>query len=155
MKEKEVRDRIARFLEKTARTVVVPATMGLGLAAAGCDGHALHGKAADAGPDLVAQNADASTNAPDLADAVTEDDLPPVYPPYVVLMDLPDVAVVVADALEALSVDADRDALVPADVSRDFRFPPTPHTVPLVRPDEMSSPAQGTPPDPLALPEKK
>ena len=61
MKEKDIRDRIARFFEKTARSVVVPATMGLGLTTAGCDGHSLHGKSTDAGPDLVARNADAPT----------------------------------------------------------------------------------------------
>ena len=86
MKEKDIRDRIARFLQKTARTVVVPASMGLGLSATGCDRHSLHGKGADAGPDLVTQNRDAATNPPDLADAATKDDLPLIAVPYLVVM---------------------------------------------------------------------
>jgi hypothetical protein len=86
MKEKEIRDRIAQFLKKTARTVVVPASMGLGLSSAGCEGHSLHGKAADAGPDLVAQKTDAVAIAPDLADDASKNDLPQIMVPYLVAM---------------------------------------------------------------------
>ena len=147
MKEKDIRDRIARFLQKTARTVVVPASMGLGLSATGCDRHSLHGKATDAGPDLVTQNQDAATNPPDLADAAAD---------------------VVADALQAQRVDADRDAFaLPADAESDMFYPP-PAYLYLARalrepPDgagqtPVLSPAdeaQGTVPGPVAPPEEK
>src|SRR5512133_1955348 len=136
MKEKEIRDRIARFLEKTARTVVVPASLGLGLSAAACDRTSLHGKAADAGPDLVSQKKDAPTATPDLADDAIKNDLPQIMVPYVVAM-LPDAAPdVAADALETQGVDADRDATsVPLDVRADIPYPPPPYLVPPMLPD--------------------
>jgi hypothetical protein len=156
MKEKDIRDRIARFLQKTARTVVVPASMGLGLSAAGCDRHSLYGKAADAGPDLVAQNPDAATNAPDLADAATRADLPLIAVPYLVVMVEDAAADVVADALQAQSVDADRDAsALLLDVRPDISYPPPPYVImPMVSGGPLGG-AQGTPPGPLAPPEKK
>lgn len=156
MKEKDIRDRIARFLQKTARTVVVPASMGLGLSAAGCDRHSLYGKAADAGPDLVTQNQDAATNPPDVADAATKDDLPLIAVPYVVVMLEDAAADVVADALQAQSVDADRDAFaLPADAESDISYPPPPYVIlPMVSGGPLDG-AQGTPPDPLAPQEKK
>jgi hypothetical protein len=156
MNEKDIRDRIAQFLQKTARTVVVPASMGLGLSAAGCDHHSLQGKAADAGPDLVAQNADATTNAPDLADAAAKNDLPLIAVPYLVVMVGNDAADTAADALEAQSVDADRDATaLPLDVRADISYPPPPYLVPVMAPDEQLGGTQGTSPAPLELPEKK
>jgi hypothetical protein len=156
MKEKDIRDRIARFLQKTARTVVVPASVGLGLSAAGCDQHSLHGRAADAGPDLGAQNSDAATNPPDLADAAANEDLPPILVPYLVRMAEDAAADVGVDAMQAQGVDADRDATaLSLDVDADFYPPPPPY---LVLPQVAGAPlgsAQGTLPDPLAPREKK
>ena len=80
MNEKEIRERIERFLKKTARTLVVPASVGLSLS--GCDSHALGGGQADAGRDAAAQGAE-------VADAATSPDLPQIYPPYLVVM-MPD-----------------------------------------------------------------
>lgn len=168
MQEKDIRDRIARFLQKTARTVVVPASMGLGLSAASCDRHSLHGKAADAGADLVAQIPDAATNPPDLADAATKNDLPLIAVPYLMVMVEDAAADVVADALQAQSVDADRDAFaLPADAEADMFYPPPAYlylaralreppdgagqTPVLSPPDD----AQGTAPGPVAAPEEK
>jgi hypothetical protein len=156
MKEKDIRDRIARFLQKTARTVVVPASMGLGLSATGCDRHSLHGKGADAGPDLVTQNRDAATNPPDLADAATKDDLPLIAVPYLVVMVEDAAADVTAGAPEAQTLDADRDTFsLPRDVGPDMSFPPPPY---LILPQVAGEPLgdeQGAAPGPLAPPEKK
>jgi hypothetical protein len=123
MKEKEVRERIERFLKRTARNVVVPASLGLGLSLAGCDQHAFQGVAADAGPDLagqmadaVSQTADVSSKGPDLAEAGTKDvssmgpdaadtgkeDLPLMAVPYVVAMP--------EDAAKAQPMDAESEA---------------------------------------------
>jgi hypothetical protein len=168
MKEKDIRDRITRFLQKTARTVVVPASMGLGLSAAGCDRHSLHGKAADAGPDLVTQNQDAATNPTDLADAATRNDLPLIAVPYLMVMVEDAAADVTAGAPEAQSLDADRDAFaLPADAEADMFYPPPAYlylaralreppdgaaqTSVLSPPDD----AQGTAPGPVAPPEEK
>ena len=49
MKEKEIRERVEQFLKRTARNVVVPASLGLGLSLSGCEGNALRAGAADAG----------------------------------------------------------------------------------------------------------
>jgi hypothetical protein len=181
MKEKDIRDRIAQFLKKTARTVVVPASMGLGLSAAGCERHALQGKPADGGPDLVAENSDTLASAPDLADAATKDDLPLMNVPYLAVMVEDAAADVAADALEAPSVDADRvdnrdadrvdnrdadrvdnrdtdrDASeAPLDVRPDIPFPPPPYVVFSLAADKpLATGAPGTSPGPLAPPEKK
>jgi hypothetical protein len=108
MKEKEVRERIERFLKRTARNVVVPASMGLGLSLAGCDQHAMHGVAADAGRDLagqtadaVSQTADVSSMGPDAADTGKED-LPLMAIPYVVAMP--------EDTAKAQPMDAESEA---------------------------------------------
>lgn len=170
MKEREIRDRIAHFLQKTARTVVVPASVGLGLSAAGCNRHSLNAWPADSGADLIAQHLDALTDAPDLAaraDAVTKADLPQIALPYLVMM-LEDAASVAVDALEAQSVDADRDASSSLpDVEPDIFYPPPAYLYlarALGEPSDAasSSPfpspsdgAQGTSPGPLAPPEKK
>jgi hypothetical protein len=152
MKETDIRDRIAQFLKKTARTVVVPASMGLGLSSTGCEGHSLHGRAADAGPDSGAQNADApgvvdgQTLAPDLADAATRDDLPLIMVPYLLAM-APDAAAEVApDVGAASSLDAEDDASL--DVRADIAYPPPPYLVPPVALDEL-------PRAPGPAPEKK
>jgi len=169
MKEREIRDRIARFLQKTARTVVVPASVGLGLSAAGCDRHSLSARLADGGADLVDRRSDAPTNAPDLiarADAISRDDLPQIAVPYVVM--LWDAAGGAADALAAQSLDADGDAssALP-DVEPDIFYPPPaylylarapgePSAVAGSNPSPSSSDgAHGTSPGPLASPEKK
>jgi hypothetical protein len=149
MKEKDIRDRIAQFLKKTARTVVVPASMGLGLSAAGCDRHALQGKPADGGPDLAAQNSDAATNAPDLADAAAKNDLPLLAVPYLMVM-VEDAA---ADAREAPTVDADRDGASSPDVGADVSFPPPPYLILPMLADESLGVA--TAPGPSIPPEKK
>jgi hypothetical protein len=170
MKEREIRDRIARFLRKTARTVVVPASVGLGLSAAGCDRHSLNGRLADGGADLLDHNSDALTNAPDLAaraDAVTKEDLPQIAVPYLVMM-LDDAAGVAADALEVQSVDADGDASSSLpDVESDIFYPPPAYLYlarALGEPSDAagsnpspspSDGAQGTSPGPLEPPEKK
>jgi hypothetical protein len=99
MKEKELRERIEQFLRKTARNVVVPASMGLGLGVSGCDQHTLRAKAADAGGDSAAQVSDVakvSTSdlppaAPEVRDATSPSDLPLMAVPY--LMALPPDAV--------------------------------------------------------------
>jgi hypothetical protein len=108
MKEKEVRERIERFLKRTARNVVVPASLGLGFSLAGCEQHAFQGVAADAGRDLAGQTADAvsqtpdvSSMGPDVADAGKED-LPLMAVPYVVAMP--------EDAAKAQPMDAESEA---------------------------------------------
>ena len=89
MKEKEIRERIERFLKRTAQTVVVPTTMGLGLSLSGCDGHSLRAGSADGGADTSAQVSDAATTPSDTALTL---DLPPIYPPYLMISDMPDSA---------------------------------------------------------------
>jgi hypothetical protein len=92
MKEKELRERIEQFLRKTARNVVVPASMGLGLSVSGCDQHTLHAKAADAGGDSAAQVSDVAKvlisdvppAAPEVRDATSPSDLPFIAMPYLV-----------------------------------------------------------------------
>jgi hypothetical protein len=171
MKEREIRDRIARFLQKTARTVVVPASVGLGLSAAGCDRHSLNGRLVDGAADLLEHNSDALTNAPDLAareDTVARDDLPQIAVPYVVAMLEDAAAGVAADALEVQSVDADGDASSSLpDVEPDIFYPPPAYLYlarALGEPSDAagsnpspspSDGAQGTSPGPLAPPEKK
>ena len=170
MKEKDIRDRIAQFLKKTARTVVVPASMGLGLSAAGCERHALQGKPADGGTDLVAGNSDTQTSQPDLADAATKGDLPLMSVPYLAVMVEDAAADVAADALEAPSVDADQDtgldadridnrdaSEAPLDVRPDILFPPPPYVIMFaLAPDEpLGAGAPGTSTGPVAPREKK
>jgi hypothetical protein len=91
LKEKEIRDRIQGFLKRTARTVVVPASVGLGLSAGACDRTSLHGRPADAAGTL--STSDAAVVSPDTADAASDlalgADLPELLPPYLVVM-MPD-----------------------------------------------------------------
>jgi hypothetical protein len=84
MKEKEVRSRIEQFLRTTARNVVVPASMGLGLAA--CSSRPLHSAAADAGRDSAAQISDVAVLGPEVRDAAVESDLPLMAIPYMVAL---------------------------------------------------------------------
>lgn len=114
MNEKEIRERIERFLKKTARNVVVPASMGLGLSLSGCGGKTLHVGPADAGGDATslstsdARSSDASdvetildAGAPDASPDLSPDalpdtsvdatsDLPTFYPPYLIMVPSPD-----------------------------------------------------------------
>jgi hypothetical protein len=83
VKEKEVRERIQRFLQKTARRIVLPASVGIGVSASACTGHALH-QPADAARDLPGQTADAARDSgADLPDV--SDDLPLMAVPYLVV----------------------------------------------------------------------
>jgi hypothetical protein len=100
MKEKDLRERIEQFLRKTARNVVVPASVGLGLSISGCDQHALHSKTADAGGDSAAQITDAAKvstsdlppTAPEVRDATSPSDLPLMAVPYLMALPPADVA---------------------------------------------------------------
>jgi hypothetical protein len=99
MNEKQIRARIEQFLQATARTVVVPASLGLGLAASGCESHSLHTRAADAGRDIASQISDAAvltsdtaSTAPDAKDAPLAPDLPLMAVPYLVVAFPPDAA---------------------------------------------------------------
>jgi hypothetical protein len=82
MNEREVRARIEQFLRATARNVVVPASLGLGLTASGCDSHAIRVGTADAGHDVVAQSSDAAASpVSDVRDATSDPFIGPA-PPY-------------------------------------------------------------------------
>jgi hypothetical protein len=136
MKEADIRDRIAVFLKRTARTVVVPASLGLGLSSTGCEGHSLHGRAADAGQDSAAQNPDGPTLAPDLADAAAKNDLPEMLVPYLVML-APDAAADTApDARDAQSLDAEADVKGPwLDGRADIINVLPPYLAPFLLPD--------------------
>jgi hypothetical protein len=162
MNEADIRSRIAQFLKKTARTVVVPASMGLGLSSAGCEEHGLHSGAADAGPDSSAQTADIRDLPglpPDLGDAAIRNDLPLIMVPYLVVM-VPDAAAEVAiEAGDAQGLDADRDggdaaSVSPPDVAPDLAYPEPPYLAPSFAPDKLPGGAHAEA-DPAVPPEKK
>jgi hypothetical protein len=95
MNEKDIRDRIGQFLKKTARTVVVPASVGIGLSSGACDGNGIK-QAGDAGLDsgtkqVDAAQVDAARTGPDQPDAAIKYDIPLMMVPYVVAMS-PDTA---------------------------------------------------------------
>jgi hypothetical protein len=116
MNEKEIRERIERFLKKTARNVVVPASVSLGLSFSGCDSNALHAGAAEAGRDVA-------TQSPDVADAALGPDLPIIVPPYLVyLPPAPDAGLEVAP--EVAPIDA-----TPIDVGAEMPLPPLPYLI--------------------------
>ncbi len=121
MNEKDIRDRIGQFLKRTARTVVVPASMGLGFSSTACSGNGLH-QAGDAGLDSGTKQADVMTASPDLAADALKYDVPIMMVPYVVAM-LPDAAVDTTPAS-----DADNDVL--PDARTDISFPPPPYLAP-------------------------
>jgi hypothetical protein len=145
MKEKDIRERIEQFLKRTARNVVVPASVGLSLA--GCDHHALQGKPEK---DAGAQVGD----APNLSDTPTKNDLPELNPPYLVHLgpdaaadvdvagnaDLPQavppyIVVIPTDGgPDASAVDSEaeaaRDAKSSPDFNADIPSPPPPYIVP-------------------------
>jgi hypothetical protein len=125
LKEKEIRDRIQGFLKRTARTVVVPASVGLGLSAGACDRTALHGRSSDAGSDLAPLSSDAAVVSPDVAGASPDlalgADLPELLPPYVVVM--------IQDARPDLQpIDGAPDAR--PDAQPDLASPPPPYMDP-------------------------
>jgi hypothetical protein len=123
MKEKEIRERIERFLKRTAQTVVVPTTMGLGLSLSGCDGHSLRAGSADGGSDTSAQVSDAATTPSDTALAL---DLPPIYPPYLMISDMPDSAPEAKPDVESEAGGGTLDASLPPDAPvYGVSFPPT------------------------------
>lgn len=126
MNEKDIRDRIGQFLKKTARTVVVPASLGLGLTSTACNSNGL-ARARDAGLDSAAAQADASMIGPDQADAAIKYDLPTMLVPYLVAM-TPDAAADQATDTAAQGADADRDVL--PDTRADLSFPPPPYLAP-------------------------
>ena len=125
MKEKEVRALIDQFLRTTARRMVVPASLGLGLTASGCDSNALHAGVVDAGRDVAAQVSDVAVATSDVAsspkdanDATSAADLPFMAIPYIVALP-PDASPLAPspDAYEseagAQGPDASPDAYVP------------------------------------------
>jgi hypothetical protein len=97
MGEKEVRTCIEQFLRRTARNVVMPASVGLGLAASGCSSQTRHAGVADGGRDTAAQisdvvgatpdaAADVAPRAPEARDLAAESDLPLMAIPYIVAL---------------------------------------------------------------------
>jgi hypothetical protein len=65
MTEKEIRERVERFLKRTAEAVVVPATMGLGLSQVGCDHHTLGASPSDAGAEVQRSDTARNSDVPD------------------------------------------------------------------------------------------
>jgi hypothetical protein len=132
MKEKEIRERIERFLKKTARNMVVPASVGLSLS--GCDTHALRGGRADAGGDVASQSAD-------VMDAANSPDLTQMILPYLVVMR--------SDAAaEPGPADAESEAQALPDTRPEIPAPPPPYMVPPPPPYMVPAPAPPLPPDP-------
>jgi hypothetical protein len=144
MNEKEIRERIERFLKKTARNVVVPASVGLGLSLSGCDNNALHASAADAGRDVAAQS-------PDGADAALGPDLPISTLPYLVFLPPPDAALETTASLPDAELDATPMDATPIDLRAEMPAPPPPYLI--VLPD-VDNPTLG-PAAPLPLPPAK
>jgi hypothetical protein len=143
MKERDIRDRIAQFLKKTARTVVVPASVGLGVVSPGCDGHSLHGRTGDAGLDLGAEKADGPATLSDPADTAAMDDLPLMMVPYVVMMPRDAPADLPPEAPAGQSVDADVDVFdSPRDAQADTYYPVPPYLLSPLTSDELTGGAQ-------------
>jgi hypothetical protein len=109
LNEKEIRDRIEGFLKRTARTVVVPASMGLGFSGGACDGTAMHARVGDAAADLSTQPSDALVISSDAADLGR--DLPEMLLPYLVVM--------VDARVESQPVDSESDSDVSSDAQPD------------------------------------
>jgi hypothetical protein len=156
MNEKDIRDRIAQFLKKTARTVIVPASMGIGLSSTACNGNGLR-KANDAGLDSTMAQADAAN--PGLPEDAIKHDVPMMMVPYVVAMALdaaaadvwspeppylvprpPDAA---TDSAREVGGDADKDTLL--DLREVLPPPPPPYLIYL--PAEELRPAPASPPE--------
>jgi hypothetical protein len=141
VKEKEIRERIERFLKRTARNVVVPASVGLSLA--GCDTRALGGGRADAGRDVASQSTETNdtANSPDLSYMAL---------PYLIVM-MPDAATDPRPSEPGPSdVESEARPLteagpeIPAVMPPYMIAPPPPYMVP--------APAPPLPPDPPPLP---
>ena len=113
MKEKEIRERVEQFLKRTARNVVVPASLGLGLSLSGCEGNALRARATDAGRDL--------------SDTAITQDLPAMYLVYLVMM--PDAAPDTRPADTESEAGSSRPDAGP-DARPDMASPPPPYMVP-------------------------
>ena len=157
MTEKEIRERVERFLRRTAEAVVVPATMGLGMSQAGCDHHSLEAHSADAGAEV--RRSDTAVNS----------DLPDPLLPYLVMMPpdaadsssaLPDTGPEAKQDLgsEAQSeagtpIDAGDEAPARTDVSSDLPFPPPPYLAPPPPPDPPSNLPDARPDTPDARPD--
>jgi hypothetical protein len=119
MKEKEIRERVEQFLKRTARNVVVPASLGLGLSLSGCEGNALRTGAADAGRGV--------------ADTATTHDLPGMVLVYLVMM--PDAALDTRPADTESEAGASRPDAGP-DAGPDIASPPPPYMVPPPSPED-------------------
>jgi hypothetical protein len=120
MNEKDIRDRIGQFLKRTARTVVVPASMGLGLSTTACNGNGLR-QAGEAGIEAGTTRADAPATTPDLAVDTVRYDMPMMMVPYVIAMAL--------DAAPDTAPDAESDVL--PDARTDISYPPPPYLAPM------------------------
>jgi len=141
MKEKEIRERVEQFLKRTARNVVVPASLGLGLSLSGCEGNALRAGATDAGRGV--------------ADTATTHDLPGMVLVYLVMM--PDAAPDTRPADTESEAGASRPDAGP-EAGPDIASPPPPYMVP-PEPPYLIVPAIAPPnPDrtaPIPEPSKK
>ena len=146
MKEQDVRQRIESFLKRTAREVVVPASMGLGLALSGCDHTGIQARA-DAAADTSQSAAtdgivadatlgrESAANRPDavnqtdlrlpddvrLAPDTGQADLPVLIAPYMAIVRLD--AGVDASVPDARSDTGTSDAEVPDAGAADTRTP--------------------------------
>jgi hypothetical protein len=151
VKEKEIRERIERFLKRTARNVVVPASVGLSLA--GCDTRALSGGRADAGRDVASQRAETNdtANSPDLSYMAL---------PYLIVM-MPDAATDPGPS-EPEPSDVESEARpmteagpeIPAVMPPYMIAPPPPYMVPAPAPPLPPSPPPPLPPAaPPSLPD--
>jgi hypothetical protein len=140
MKEKEIRERIERFLKRTARNVVVPASVGFSLT--GCDSHALGSRRADAGRDAAGQQME-------VADAASTDDLPRIAPPYLLFIP-PDAGTGPSWADTASEAQALPDAGpdTPAVMPPYMIAPPPPYMVPAPAPPLPPAPPPPLPPPP-------
>lgn len=123
MKEKEIRERVEQFLKRTARNVVVPASLGLGLSLSGCEGNALRAGARDAGSDAGRV----------LADTAITQDLPAMYLVYLVMM--PDAAPDTRPADAESEAGSSRPDAGP-DAGPDISSPPPPYMVPPPPPED-------------------
>jgi hypothetical protein len=132
MKEKEIRERVEQFLKRTARNVVMPASLGLGLSISGCEGNALRARTTDAG------GADAGRV---LTDTAITQDLPAMYLVYLVMM--PDAAPDTRPADAETEAGSSRPDAGP-DAGPDISSPPPPYMVP-PPPSEDAMPAPQPP----------
>jgi hypothetical protein len=152
MTEKEIRERIERFLKRTAEVVVVPATMGLGLSQAGCDQHSLSAGPADAGAEVQK------------SDTAGKSDVPDPILPYLVFR--PDVAPPPADtgpdgtrdggadveSEAGRSIDTGEEAPRRMDLASELPMPPPPYLA-VLPPDPAPEAPDARPDAPEARPD--